>query len=58
MATYNGAKFLKQQLESIFSQTLPPDEVIICDDNSNDATVLIINEFITSNNCLNKFFNE
>lgn len=53
MATYNGAKFLKQQLESIFSQTLPPDEVIICDDNSNDATVLIINEFITSNNCLN-----
>lgn len=39
MCTYNGERFLKEQLESIFSQTCPPDEIIICDDCSKDHTV-------------------
>ncbi|MBQ6972612.1 MAG: glycosyltransferase, partial [Synergistaceae bacterium] len=32
MAAYNGAEFIREQLDSIREQTLPPDEVIIADD--------------------------
>ena len=49
MATYNGEKFILQQLDSIKNQTCPPDEVIICDDQSNDNTVAIINQYIEKN---------
>ncbi len=45
MCTYNGALYLEAQLESIMSQSLPPAEVIVCDDGSTDGTVLILNEF-------------
>lgn len=45
MCTYNGARYLPQQLESILTQTRPPDEVVICDDRSADTTVDILNEF-------------
>jgi hypothetical protein len=45
MCTYNGAHFLAEQLESIARQTRCPDELIICDDRSNDATLRIIEEF-------------
>lgn len=49
MTIYNGEKFIKKQLESIFNQTCKPDEVTICDDNSSDKTVHIINRFIADN---------
>src|ERR1035437_5785271 len=45
MCTFNGQKFLGQQLASIASQTRPPTEVIIRDDCSTDSTVEIINSF-------------
>lgn len=46
MCTYNGATYLWQQLDSINRQTCVPDELIICDDCSNDKTVEIIESFI------------
>jgi glycosyltransferase involved in cell wall biosynthesis len=46
MATYNGASYLKEQLDSILRQTRTIDEVIICDDCSKDNTVTIIKEYI------------
>lgn len=46
MATYNGEKFLQQQLESIANQVHVPDEVIISDDGSSDHTVEIAESFI------------
>ena len=46
MATYNGEKYIKKQLESIRLQKLPADEVIICDDLSSDNTVEICRDFI------------
>lgn len=46
MTTYNGERFLTEQLQSLASQTRPPDEVIICDDVSLDHTVALIREFI------------
>lgn len=49
MATYNGAKYIGQQLESILCQSRQPDEVILCDDGSADETVQIIQKFIGDN---------
>lgn len=45
MATYNGADYIKQQLQSFAEQTLLPDELIVTDDGSTDATVDIIKDF-------------
>lgn len=42
IATYNGAKFIKQQLISILSQLNVDDEVIISDDHSTDETLAIV----------------
>ncbi len=42
LCTYNGARFIAQQLESIQKQTLPVDEVIVVDDGSSDATTQIV----------------
>lgn len=42
LCTYNGEQFLREQLKSILNQTLPPDEIVICDDCSTDKTVEII----------------
>lgn len=42
MATFNGGRFIREQLESILSQ-LPPDaEIIIADDGSTDDTLLVV----------------
>lgn len=43
--TYNGGKFIRQQLGSILSQLSNDDEIIISDDSSTDNTLEIINSF-------------
>lgn len=43
---YNGEKFILQTLESIASQTVKPDRLIVLDNCSTDGTAKIINEFI------------
>ena len=48
LCTYNGERFLPQQLASMANQTRPPDEVIVCDDRSSDRTIGIIREFAAS----------
>jgi glycosyltransferase involved in cell wall biosynthesis len=45
MCTYNGAKYLREQLETIVNQTYPIYEMIIQDDCSTDNTVEILNEY-------------
>lgn len=45
LATFNGAKYLEEQLASFCTQTRMPDEVVICDDCSTDATIDIITSF-------------
>lgn len=45
LCTYNGEKFISEQLESFVKQTRLPDELFIGDDRSNDETVKLINEF-------------
>ena len=48
MCTYNGARYLSEQLASIAAQTRPPDELVICDDGSTDGTVEVIAGFAAS----------
>jgi len=45
MATFNGATFLSDQLESFCRQTRHPGELVVCDDHSTDATVSILQTF-------------
>jgi glycosyltransferase involved in cell wall biosynthesis len=45
MTTYNGARYLPAQLESIVSQVRTPDEIVICDDQSTDGTREILEQF-------------
>lgn len=45
MCTYNGAKFVTEQLESIQNQTLLPDELVVCDDGSTDNTIALVEQF-------------
>ena len=46
LCTYNGEKYIREQLESLVRQTRQPDEVLILDDGSADATVSVCREFI------------
>ena len=45
LCTYNGEKFLAQQLESILNQTVLVDEIVVCDDGSTDNTVSILENY-------------
>lgn len=45
MATYNGSKYLEEQLNSIYSQTYKNFEVIVVDDVSTDNTVVILEKY-------------
>lgn len=45
MATYNGAQYIQEQLDSILNQTYPYVRLVIVDDASTDDTFLILNEY-------------
>lgn len=45
LATYNGARFLQEQLASILSQTVLPNELVVGDDGSIDETLAILDDF-------------
>lgn len=45
MATYNGARHIAEQLESLAAQTRAPHELVVCDDGSSDETVAIVEGF-------------
>lgn len=47
--TYNGEKYICEQLQSIVNQTVLPNEIIVCDDCSKDNTVRIIKNFMKNN---------
>lgn len=45
LCTYNGAQFLRNQLDSILNQTFKVNEIVICDDGSTDETHRILSEY-------------
>jgi glycosyltransferase involved in cell wall biosynthesis len=45
LCTYNGERYLAEQLASIAAQTRPPAELVVTDDASSDATLSILESF-------------
>lgn len=58
MATFNGEKFLREQLDSILAQTYPIYEIIINDDCSTDSTAEIIREYSSKTDIIKFSVNE
>jgi len=58
LCTYNGEKYIREQLDSILNQTLPPDEIIIQDDASNDNTWFILKQYETLHPQIKLFRNQ
>lgn len=48
LCTFNGARYLHEQLASIAAQTRPPDELVASDDGSTDESVGIVERFAKS----------
>lgn len=58
MATYNGGKYLSQQLYSIIAQTHLPYEIIIVDDCSTDNTREVLSQYSSKYDFIKLYFNE
>jgi glycosyltransferase involved in cell wall biosynthesis len=48
LATYNGERFIREQLESILAQSLPPAEIVVRDDCSTDNTLGVVREVLST----------
>lgn len=58
LATYNGEKFIREQLDSILNQSIQDFELIACDDCSTDSTLQILNEYVEKDTRIKVFANE
>lgn len=58
MATYNGEKYIKNQLDSILPELGKHDEVIVVDDCSSDNTVAILSEYSNKDARIKVYRNE
>lgn len=45
LCTYNGERFLREQLDSFVEQSVLPYELVVCDDASTDSTFTVLEEF-------------
>ena len=45
MATYNGGKYLREQIDSIINQTYKNVTIYVSDDNSTDDTISVLNSY-------------
>lgn len=48
MATFNGARFIAEQLNSLATQEVLPYELVVCDDGSSDGTPEMVETFATT----------
>src|SRR5690348_7801557 len=55
VCTFNGGKYVQEQLQSIAAQRELPNELIIVDDGSTDATSGIIDRFLKAASCPTKY---
>jgi glycosyltransferase involved in cell wall biosynthesis len=45
MCTFNGGRYLEEQLQSIETQSRLPCELVVCDDGSTDETIAVLERF-------------
>ena len=58
MITFQGAAYLMAQMDSILGQSLPVQEIIVCDDGSTDETRAILTEYAAKHPQIKLHFNE
>lgn len=58
MATYNGEKFIRKQLDSILQQTYPNIEIVVVDDCSIDQTIDIVRQYAYQHPAIKLYVNE
>lgn len=58
MCTYNGERFIREQMDSILAQTYPISEIIVQDDGSNDQTVDIVRSYAALHPNIHLYENE
>lgn len=58
MSTYNGEKYIKEQIDSILKQTYKPIDIYIRDDGSSDSTIEILDKYKKSNSNIFVFTGE
>ncbi len=49
LCTYNGERYIEEQLSSILNQSQKVDEIVVCDDVSTDRTINILKRISDSN---------
>lgn|GEM_PF-3100598 len=49
LAAYNGEHYIARQLDSILSQSVPPDKIVVVDDGSTDETLQILEDYALKN---------
>ena len=58
MCTYNGARYIREQIESLLRQTYPLHEIIVQDDGSTDGTCDIVSEYAAQNPVIRLIHND
>jgi len=58
LSTYNGERYLKQQLDSLLDQELRPTYILIRDDGSSDGTIDILEEYCSKNDFIHYYSGE
>lgn len=58
LASYNGEKFIREQLDSILAQTVTDWELVACDDRSSDGTPAILREYAARDGRIRVYENE
>lgn len=58
MCTYNGERFVRQQIDSLLAQTYPLSEIIIQDDGSTDGTLAILGEYASAHENIHVYRND
>lgn len=48
LCTYNGSKYVEDQLNSITNQSVPPSQIVVSDDGSKDETLQIVDTYLKS----------
>ena len=58
LATYNGEKYLREQIDSILAQTIQDFELVVCDDCSTDSTYSLLQQYKHNDKRIKLFRNE
>lgn len=58
LCTFNGEEFISEQLDSILCQSVPVDEIVICDDCSTDTTWQILEQYAAQSQKIRLYRNE